>query len=102
MTIVAVGRYGSIGGKAAFLTINKDKTYVWKPGLNDPIVKGKWREATEEEMKLQGGAGIVLLKSESGDDWLVRKAVNPNFKTDHIDVWHLQYGGTQRRIGQRK
>ncbi|MDQ3798839.1 MAG: hypothetical protein M3384_05270 [Acidobacteriota bacterium] len=102
MTIVAIGRYGSVGGKAAFLTINKDKTYTWKPGLNDPIIKGSWREATEKEMKLQGGAGIVLLKGESGDDWLVRKAVNPNFKTDHIDVWHLQYGGAQRRIGQRK
>lgn len=102
MTIVAVGRFGSIGGKAAYLTINKDKTYTWKPGLNDPIVKGKWREATEEEMKLQGGEGIVLLAGESGSDWLVRKDVNPNFKTDHIDVWHLQDGGRQRRIGKRR
>lgn len=102
MTIVAVGRYGSIGGKAAYLMINKDKTYTWKPGLNDTVIKGKWREATEEEMKLQGGEGIVLLRGESGDDWLVRKDVNPNFKTDHIDVWHLQDGGAQRRIGKRR
>ncbi|MDQ4120827.1 MAG: hypothetical protein M3209_05215 [Acidobacteriota bacterium] len=101
MAIVDVGYNYSIGAKAGFLTINKNNTYQWKPGPNDTIINGKWREATEEEMKLQGGEGIVLLKGESGDDWLVRKAVNPNFKTDHIDIWHLQYGGAQRRIGRR-
>ncbi|HLM60913.1 MAG TPA: hypothetical protein VK308_08925 [Pyrinomonadaceae bacterium] len=96
-----VGYNYSVGAKTGFLTINKDKTYTWKP-VNRAIIKGEWREATEEEMKIQGGVGIVLLKGENGDDWLVRKAVNPNFKTDHIDIWHLQAGGSQRQIGKRR
>lgn len=66
-----------IASRAGFVTISANGTYTWKNGPNDPptkYVKGRWRPATEEEMKVsyQGGKGIVLLSAVGGDDWLVR------------------------------
>ncbi|MBP9663841.1 MAG: hypothetical protein KBD94_04420 [Pyrinomonadaceae bacterium] len=66
-----------VAAKAGFLTINANGTYIWKNGPTDPparYVKGNWREATVDEMRVayQGGAGIVLLNAVGGDDWIVR------------------------------
>lgn len=69
-----------VAARAGFLTINgggDGGTYIWKYGPNDPpakYVRGTWRYATVEEMKVsfQGGAGIVLLNAVGGDNWLVR------------------------------
>ena len=103
MTVVDVGYNYSIGAKAGFLTINKNGTYQWKPGPSDAVINGKWREATDKEMWHQGGAGIVLLKGEDGDDWIARKSTNRELKGDHIDVALLDmtYRGGKRRIGRR-
>ena len=103
MTVVDVGYNYNIGAKAGFLTINKNGTYQWKPGPNDAVINGKWREATDKEMWHQGGAGIVLLKGEGGDDWIARKSTNRELKGDHIDVALLDmtYRGGKRRIGRR-
>ena len=103
MTVVDVGYNYSIGAKAGFLTISKNGTYQWKPGPNDAVINGKWREATDKEMWHQGGAGIVLLKGEGGDDWIARKSTNRELKGDHIDVALLDmtYRSGKRRIGRR-
>lgn len=67
-------RQGEMGAKGGVLTINADKTYVWKAYANDPPanhIRGSWRVATAEEMKYQGGDGIVLRAAKSGWDWIV-------------------------------
>ena len=67
-------RRGEIGAKGGLLTMSADGTYVWQAYLNDPParhVRGKWRNATPEEMRYQGGEGIVLLAAKSGWDWIV-------------------------------
>jgi hypothetical protein len=67
-------RRGEIGAKGGLLTINPDGTYVWQAYMNDPPakhVRGKWRNASAQEMNHQGGDGIVLLAAKSGWDWIV-------------------------------
>ena len=104
LMVADTGYNYSIGAKAGFLTINKNGTYQWKPGPNDRVINGKWREATAEEMWIQGGAGIVLLNGEGGSDWIARKSVNRSFKGDHIDVALLDMllRGGKRRTGARR
>jgi hypothetical protein len=91
--------------KLGFLTIKGDGTYIWKVNPSDPpakYVKGTWRKATKEEMKLQGGAGIVLEKAAEGRDWIAYKYMDKFNKAERIDVQDLQYRGAYRRIGWRK
>lgn len=62
--------------KMGFVSIEPAHTYIWKIHQDDPPnlwIDGKWREATPEEMKYQGGAGIVLLNGEQHYDWIVHK-----------------------------
>ena len=92
-------------GKLGFLSISPNGTYTWKVNPSDPpakYVKGSWRKATEEEMGLQGGAGIVLQKAAEGADWIVFKYMDPFKKTERIEVEHIQYRGAYRRIGWRE
>ncbi len=68
-----VYRQGEIGvGNVGTLTLNANGTYIWKSATKDST-SGRWRKATSEEMKSQGGEGIVLLKAKSGYDWIVSK-----------------------------
>jgi hypothetical protein len=62
--------------KGGTLVINPDRTYAWKAYASDQPAKelrGTWREATAEEMKHEGGEGLVLLAAKSGWDWLVTR-----------------------------
>jgi hypothetical protein len=91
--------------KLGFLTIDGGGTYTWKVDPTDPpakYVKGTWRKATPEEMRVQGGAGLVLQHAAEGADWIVFKYMDPFNKADRVDVEHMQYRGAYRRIGWRK
>lgn len=69
-----VVRQGEIGAKGEVLTITADGAYAWRGYATDApaeTLKGTWRKATPEEMKYQGGEGIVLLAAKSGWDWIV-------------------------------
>ena len=69
-----VVRQGEMGAKGGRLTINPDNTYLWQAYANDPPakhIKGTWRAASAEEMKYQGGDGIVLQAAKSSWDWIV-------------------------------
>jgi hypothetical protein len=91
--------------KLGFLTINGSGTFTWKVEPSDPpakYAKGTWRKATPDEMKLQGGAGIVLQHAAEGADWIVFKYMDPFNKADRVEVEHMQYRGSYRRIGWRK
>lgn len=62
--------------KMGFVSIEPGHTYIWKIHQDDPPnlwIDGKWRDATPEEMKYQGGAGLVLLNGEQHYDWIVHK-----------------------------
>ena len=91
--------------KLGFLTISGNGTYTWKVEPSDPpakYVKGTWRKATPAEMVLQGGAGIVLQHAAEGADWIVFKYMDPFNKADRVEVEHMQYRGSYRRIGWRR
>ena len=84
-------RQGEIGvGNVGALTIKADGTYVWKAGAKDSTA-GKWRKATKEEMKDQGGDGIVLLKAKGGEDWIVMHDRNTTLKGDWINIYQLNW-----------
>jgi hypothetical protein len=86
-----VYRQGEIGvGNVGALTIKADGTYVWKAGAKDST-SGKWRKATREEMKDQGGDGIVLLKAKGGEDWIVMHDRNTTLKGDWINIYQLNW-----------
>ena len=93
-------------GKLGFLAIGGNGTYTWKIYPDDPpakYVKGTWRNATRQEMNLQGGAGIVLQNGPESTDWIVYKYMLPDpSKADRLDVQDLVYRGGHRRIGWRQ
>ena len=92
-------------GEKGFLTINGNGTYTWKVAGDPPAnINGTWRNATKEEMGLQGGAGIVLLKGERGDDWIAFKQMDPNkvHKEEYIQVNGLLNGPSYKRFGPRR
>ncbi len=69
-----VYRQGEIGAKGGLLILNTDNTYTWQAygsHSNADFYKGVWRNASTEEMKYQGGDGIVLLAAKSSWDWIV-------------------------------
>lgn len=89
--------------KMGFVSIEPGHTYIWKIHEDDPPnlwIDGKWREATPEEMKYQGGAGLVLLNGEQHYDWIVHKDMTAN-SGDWINVADI---GTRQviRSGVRK
>ena len=85
----------AVGGIGA-LTIKADGTYVWNAGAKDST-GGKWRKATKEEMKDQGGDGIVLLKAKDGEDWIVMHDRWTTLKGDWINIYQLNW----RQIKER-
>ena len=96
-------RRGEIGAKGGLLTINADGTYVWQPYLNDPPAKhirGKWRNASAQDMNHQGGDGIVLLAAKSGWDWIVTQE-RASQAGDSIRVSELS-SRQMREFGGRK
>jgi hypothetical protein len=87
---------GTIGaGNVGTLTLNANGTYVWEAGTKDST-SGKWRKATSEEMKSQGGEGIVLLKAKSGYDWIVKK----DRRTTRTGEWIFIDGLDTRQINE--
>ncbi len=75
--------------KMGFISIEPSHTYIWKVHANDPPkawIDGKWRDATPEEMKYRGGAGIVLLNGEQNYDWIVHKDGTADPGKDWINV----------------
>lgn len=85
----------AVGGVGA-LTIKADGAYVWNAGAKDST-NGKWRKATKEEMREQGGDGIVLLKAKGGEDWIVMQDRNTTLKGDWINITQLNW----RQIKER-
>ena len=84
-----VYRQGEIGvANVGTLALNADSSYAWKAGPKDST-SGKWRKATQTEMKSQGGDGIVLLKAKGGYDWLVTKDRNTALKGEWIYISEL-------------
>ncbi|MEO7660551.1 MAG: hypothetical protein ABIV48_13130 [Pyrinomonadaceae bacterium] len=84
-----VYRQGEIGvANVGTLTLNANGTYVWKSATAQST-NGKWRKATSEEMKSQGGDGIVLLKAKSGYDWIVSKNRTTTLKGEWIYISEL-------------
>lgn len=98
-----VWRREEYGVKSGFVRISSDHTFVWQIFPNDPPskqIKGKWRLTTDEEMGLQGGAGIVPQGGESSVDWIAFPWAGGTTH-DMIDVQNLQYHGAQRILGSR-
>lgn len=66
-------RHGEIGvANVGALRLNANGTFAWS-STTAQSTNGQWRVATHEEMKSEGGDGIVLLSAKNGDDWLVTK-----------------------------
>ena len=83
-------RQGEIGvGNVGTLSLKEDNTYVWKAANAKDSTSSKWRQATSEEMRHQGGFQIVLLKAKGGEDWIVMKDMNPYIKFEGIVVAQL-------------
>lgn len=92
------------GAKMGFVSIEPGHTYIWKIHSDDPASKwidGKWREATPEEMKYQGGAGLVLLDGEQGWDWIVHKDMTATggdwINVADISTRQVKRGGLRKR-----
>ncbi len=84
-----VYRQGEIGvANVGTLSLNANGTYVWKSATAQST-SGQWRKATKEEMKSQGGDGIVLLKAKSGYDWIVTKNRATTLKGEWIFISEL-------------
>ena len=68
------------------LTLSGDNTYEWKvSGVAAPM-RGNWRDATTDEMKDQGGEGIVLLKAKGTWDWIVTQNRSTQLKGEWIKI----------------
>jgi hypothetical protein len=94
---------GEIGAQTGFIQVAADGSYIWKLYAQDPpsaYVHGRWRPATEQEMRYQGGAGIVLLGGKSGENWLMRADRKPGGEDDMVvslvDYWAQRELGTRR------
>lgn len=90
------------GARMGMLTLEPGGGYTWMLYANDPPakhVRGRWRKATPEEMRYQGGDGIVLLKAKDGESWLVRHDRTAP-AGDWVCVSHLVYW-QQREFGMR-
>lgn len=84
-----VYRQGEIGvANVGTLTLNANGTYIWK-SVTAHSTNGKWRKATKEEMKSQGGDGVVLLQAKSGYDWIVTKNRATTLKGEWIYISEL-------------
>ena len=89
------------GANAGNVVLKANGTYEWNSASGK--FTGKWRAATAEEMAVnyQGGAGVVLLKAKSGEDWIVSKSTNSEFKGDSIDIKGLDARQTIEHGGRK-
>lgn len=90
--------------KMGFVSIEPGHSYIWKIHQDDPAtswIEGKWREATPDEMKYQGGAGIVLLDGEQHLDWIVHKDQTSTLPGDWVNVADID-SRQMKRSGVRK
>ncbi|MBI3209968.1 MAG: hypothetical protein HYZ37_13865 [Candidatus Solibacter usitatus] len=96
-------RVNETGGLSGTLRIDPNGTYQWKPGPKDSETSGRWRQATVQELKIgyQGGAGIVLPNSYTGQDWIVTKRDLVGQHEEMITVAVVNSRG-QRHLGTRK
>jgi hypothetical protein len=86
-----VYRQNEIGvGNIGTLSLNANKTYIWKSVLRAQPINGTWRKATKEEMTSVGGDGIVLLKAQGEYDWLVTKDRRTMNKGEWINISELR------------
>ncbi len=82
------------------ITIGNDGNYIWRANTPAATFRGGWRKATAEEMKTQGGDGIVLLNAKSGYDWIVIQ--NRAWKGQGDLIWISDLSTRQvREIGWR-
>ena len=85
-----VYRQGEIGvSNVGSLTLNANGTYLWK-SVTAQSTNGRWREASNDEMKSKGGDGIVLLQAKSGYDWIVTKDRTTTLKGEWISISELR------------
>ena len=88
VTFVSAGT----GAKLGFISIEPNHKYLWKLGADDDPKKwidGKWRDATSDEMRFNGGAGIVLLGGEQGYDWIVHRDYTAQEGQEWINIADL-------------
>jgi hypothetical protein len=81
------------------LTLNGNGSYVWKS--SSETQRGAWRKATAEEMKSQGGDGIVLLNAKGGWDWIVMQDRAATIRGDWIAVSEIN-SRQVREFGRRQ
>ncbi|CAN5604060.1 hypothetical protein BH10ACI3_BH10ACI3_00020 [soil metagenome] len=95
-----------VAAKIGFLKISANGSYTWKLYASDPpskYVKGTWRPATADEMKVsyQGGEGIVLNGAKLGYDWIVRQDRETTLKGRWIVIANIN-SRSQREFGFQK
>ena len=84
------------------LTINADSSYSWSLSTGQ-VVQGRWRNATDAEMKTAGGEGLVLQRGRGGQDWIVTKyrlESPPNMSANWITVAEIT-SRQEREFGNR-
>ncbi len=92
-TTDSAARLGSI-------RINADRTYVWDVLGDGKVIRGTWREATEDEKQAwEGGPSIWLLNARGGQDYQVRADRQPGW-AGWIDIG-MGKGRIAVQYGQR-
>jgi uncharacterized protein (UPF0147 family) len=76
------------GARGGFLDIAADGTYAWQHNSADPVMRGRWRTATTQEVGTEPGAAIVLLGGYDGADWIVTRR-SSQVPGEHLTVSRL-------------
>jgi hypothetical protein len=79
------------GARGGFLEIAADGTYAWQHNSADPVMHGRWRTATPQELGTDPGTAIVLRGGYDGADWIVTRRPS-DVPGEHVTV---------SRLGQR-
>jgi uncharacterized protein (UPF0147 family) len=79
------------GARGGFLEIAADGTYAWQHNSADPVMRGRWRTATPQELGTDPGTAVVLLGGYDGADWIVTRRPS-DVPGEHVTV---------SRLGQR-
>lgn len=95
-------RNAAVAKTGGTLTINADSSYSWSLSTGQ-VVQGRWRNATEAEMKTAGGEGLVLQRGRGGQDWIVTKyrlETPPNMSSNWITAAEIT-SRQEREFGNR-
>jgi uncharacterized protein (UPF0147 family) len=76
------------GARGGFLDVAADGTYAWQHNSADPVMRGRWRTATSQELGTEPGAAIVLLGGYEGADWIVTRR-SSQVPGEHVTVSRL-------------